>query len=401
MSTTNSAGSHSHTLKGPSTYAAGSHRHDYTDLVGAGVPGPAGPTGPTGPTGPAGPPGVEDPATSARIDALEARVASLEGMPPPPPPPPASRPFPAPVTTRTVAVPATIDATGATDVAGALQTFLASVPDGSVITFPAGGIYRLDRGISLQNRHNLVFEGNGATLRLAGSGASMWSTGFVVYGTPASVSDIAVLDFGIEGSNPRTGAALYDPAGEAQHGVGVYGGARIEVAGCTIRRTWGDAIVAGRDVTVERNRLDRIGCGVFDIEPDLDAQGADGIAFVDNAVGTWGLTPRGTSWFVSAANQSAAPNALVRNVAVARNTITGGPPAGTANNLDSPGLRVWIGRPARMAGILVEDNVSSYPGKGPALIFSRIDGLTVRRNVQPLTSGVLASITDCTGVVAT
>src|SRR5574343_1805274 len=387
MSTTNSAGSHSHTLKGTSTYAAGSHRHDYTDLVGEGVPGPAGPTGPTGPTGPAGPPGVEDPATSARIDALEARVAALEGTPPPPPPPPASRPFPAPVTTRTVAVPATIDATGATDVAGALQTFLASVPDGSVITFPAGGIYRLDRGISLQSRHNLVFEGNGATLRLAGSGASMWSTGFVVYGTPASVSDIVVLEFVIEGSNPRTGSALYDPAGEAQHGVGVYGGSRIEVAGCTIRRTWGDAlyvsngaaadwaagvwmhdcgatdigrmgvaIVAGRDVTVERNRLDRIGCGVFDIEPDLDAQGADGIAFVDNAVGTWGLTPRGTSWFVSAANQSAAPNALVRNVAVARNTITGGPPAGTANNLDSPGLRVWIGRPARMAGILVEDN---------------------------------------------
>src|SRR5574343_814223 len=166
MSTTNSAGSHSHTLKGTSTYAAGSHRHDYADLVGEGT------VGPQGPAGPAGPPGVEDPATAARLDALEARVAALEGTPPPPPPP-ASRPFPPPVTARTVAVPASIDATGATNAAAALQTFLASVPDGSGITFPAGGIYRLDRGISLQNRHNLVFEGNGATLRLDGSGASM------------------------------------------------------------------------------------------------------------------------------------------------------------------------------------------------------------------------------------
>jgi hypothetical protein len=32
------------------------------------------------------------------------------------------------------------------------------------------------------------------------------------------------------------------------------------------------------------------------------------------------------------------------------------------------------------------------------LMFAHIDGLTVTGNVQPLTSGSLASITDCTGV---
>ena len=52
MSTTNAGGSHSHTLNGPKTLAAGSHQHIYTDLVG--------------------------PDLTARIDALTARVVALE-----------------------------------------------------------------------------------------------------------------------------------------------------------------------------------------------------------------------------------------------------------------------------------------------------------------------------------
>ncbi len=64
---------------------------------------------------------------------------------PAPTPPSGSRPFPAPVTTRTVSVPTSIDATGSSDVSAALNAFIKSVPDGSIIAFRAGTTYRLDR----------------------------------------------------------------------------------------------------------------------------------------------------------------------------------------------------------------------------------------------------------------
>ena len=63
-------------------------------------------------------------------------------------PPPRVRPFPAPVTSRTVPVPSTIDATGVGDASVALNAFLATVPDGSRVAFPAGGDVPARRGLS-------------------------------------------------------------------------------------------------------------------------------------------------------------------------------------------------------------------------------------------------------------
>jgi len=48
--------------------------------------------------------------------------------------------------------------------------------------------------------------------------------------------------------------------------------------------------------------------------------------------------------------------------------------------------------------VVFTNNTASLSVTGPALVFSHIDGLTVTGNVQPLKSGVLASITDSTGV---
>jgi len=62
------------------------------------------------------------------------------------------RPFPAPVTTQTVNVPGTIDATGATDVSVALNNFIGTVSDGSIIAFPPNAIYQLG-GTGYEVRH--------------------------------------------------------------------------------------------------------------------------------------------------------------------------------------------------------------------------------------------------------
>ena len=82
---------------------------------------------------------------------------------PTPTPPPSSlnRPFAAPVTSRTVNVPSSIDASGSSDAGPALNSFIAGVPDGSVITFPTNGVYKVSQGLYMRGRSNLVFQGTG------------------------------------------------------------------------------------------------------------------------------------------------------------------------------------------------------------------------------------------------
>src|SRR4051794_30833598 len=59
------------------------------------------------------------------------------------------------------AIPVLIDGTGTTDVTSQLQSFLNGVPDGSTIELPAGGRYRVEGTLTLQDRHDLTIEGNG------------------------------------------------------------------------------------------------------------------------------------------------------------------------------------------------------------------------------------------------
>ena len=123
-----------------------------------------------------------------------------------------SRPFPAPVTTRTVSVPSSIDASGATDVSAALNAFIKSVPDGSTIVFKAGGTYRLEpQGIVLYNRHNLVLEGNGATLGCDPGGMARRPDQHSSQRTSIGHnSHISIRNFTLVGSNPNT-TTIYSP----------------------------------------------------------------------------------------------------------------------------------------------------------------------------------------------
>ena len=126
--------------------------------------------------------------------------------------PPGTRPFAAPVTTRTVSVPSSIDSSGATNAGTALQSFINSQPNGTVINFKAGGVYRLSRGLNIANRHHLVLVGNGAVLRAAGSNTLNAASPIVIEGAN---SDIVVRGFRIEGNNPDTGTAIYHTAPRA------------------------------------------------------------------------------------------------------------------------------------------------------------------------------------------
>ena len=177
----------------------------------------------------------------------------------------------------------------------------------------------------------------------------------------------------------------------------------MDVSGITVTGVWGDCfyvggwadtvtfhdstcksngrngvtITSGRNVTIQRVAFDKSGYVTLDIEPNLSSEGADNVRFVDNTAGTF------TDTFFSALG---AVGSHINAVTVSRNTVTG------------KSLAVHVYLATRRTNIVVTDNTSRVTAAGPVMRFAHVDGLTVTGNVQPLSSGVLASITDCTGV---
>jgi hypothetical protein len=314
----------------------------------------------------------------------------------------------------------TIDSTGASDASAALGAFLRTVVDGSVVSFRAGGVYRMDHGIVLSGRQNLVFEGNGATLRLNGSGSVLTDSAFLVNG---GNSHITIQDFTIIGNNPNT-TTIYTPGAESQMAVGIWASSYIEVAHVTASHTWGDfaeingqnvspyassdqvwihdnsgtyigrsavSVIAATHLLVEGNSFDRVGMHVFNIEPDYSYNLNAYITFRNNSVGIYALSTSYTGFFFIA---DGAAGSATHDVTVTGNTVTGNPHSGdgTPRGLNA---RVML---ARRANIVFTNNTTGQAAIGPVLAFAHVDGLTVAGNTQPLTTGVLASITDCTGV---
>jgi hypothetical protein len=317
-----------------------------------------------------------------------------------------------------ISVPATIDATGATNVSAALQAFINSVPNGSTIVFKAGGIYRVDPGLQFEGRSNLVFEGNGATIKNVG-----WDRPALAFwgGNHITVRNLTLL-----GDNPDAGTAnAYHPDGqEGSMGILLYGTSNVEIANVTMSGAWGDCLYvgdgtdriwsdsvwfhdstcrlngrngvtvnAGRNVTVERVRFDQIALHLLDIEPDHSYEGAANVKLINNTVNVYGLTSRYTSWFVAA---EGAAGSVVDGLTIDGNSIIGGRPAWSPGGTYA-GLATTIRQTGRQ-NVVFTNNTTTVPSIGPVLYFANIDGLTITGNVQPLTSGTLTSITACTGV---
>ncbi|HET6361721.1 MAG TPA: hypothetical protein VFH11_06655, partial [Gemmatimonadota bacterium] len=120
-----------------------------------------------------------------------------------------------------------IDATGTWDVTGPLNSYLASVPNGSVIQLPAGARYRVEGIVRLVGRKNLTIEGNGALLfaNSTGSGATPppgfdrnWPRNRYHLEIRGG-SGIVIRNLVVRGANPNAGMndAAYVSALEAQH----------------------------------------------------------------------------------------------------------------------------------------------------------------------------------------
>jgi len=374
-------------------------------------------------------------AKAADLKALATRVSALEDAKPTPAPvptptpvpppvtPPSTRPWAAPVTTGTYNVPGTVTHDGSADASAALNAFIATVPNGSIVNFPLGAAatYRMDHGIVITGRSNLVFQGNGAALHANGSGSVIHDSLFCL---DQGNSHISILNFILVGNNPNV-TMIYNIGTENQSTFAIWGSSYVEIGNCTGSHAYGDfAYINGTGNTnapcdslwfhdstgtylgrnaispinatnliVEHCNFDLIGQHVFDIEPDVAAQLNAYITFRNNVIGRYGYNSTYTSYFLAA---DGAAGSTLHDLTVTGNTVVGNPAQG--NGYGPVGLNTTI-EVARRSNVIFTGNSTTQSVPGPALLFAHVDGLTITGNTQPLSSGSLASITDCTGVV--
>lgn len=334
------------------------------------------------------------PGPSPSVQATDAGGPSeqpVTGSPAPTPGTGAISPTPRP----NAVIPSAIDPTGGVDTTAALQGFIDRVPDGALITFPTAARFRVDGTLVLDGRHDLTFDGNGATLFVGTRSDDPESAMWRLLGS----AGITFRGLVIQGGHPDPGT--YVEGFEWQHSFDIQGGSGVEIADTTMEQNQGDcvyiadrgdwasdiwvhdsvcrdngrmgvAVVAGRRVLVERVDFSGIASIVLDLEPNLPTnpriQGASEVVFRDNRIHDT------ESQFFSAGGHGP-----IGDVSIIDN--------------DASGARfgIWSSvKPLddnRRPDIVFRGNRASLPWHGPdgaALTFDLVDRLVVSDNVQPL-----------------
>ena len=351
------------------------------------------------------------------LSAVVTAVPLPAGNNPSPIPPgyqtPLTNPFAAPSTSGTVSVPLSIDSTGTIDVTAALNNFVAATPNNRIISFPAGGIYRMRQGIQIANRNNLIFEGNGATIKSVGGPATdQLASPFVLGHTYGGswdngVTDVIIRNFTLVGNSSTPG--VFHSGQEGQANLEITGTTRVEiynvlgsgapgdflfVEGCT--NVWmhdchatnagrnGVSVISGSSVLVERSAFDTSGYVTFDVEPNVVGDSCSSITIRNNTAVTWG-----NLFF---ALEGSHTGASINGITISGNTISGKSLAALCDN----------GNTSRMLNVTFSGNTSSAGSvAGPVLTFKHIDTLVVQHNTQSLSGGSLISTTDCTSTTLT
>jgi hypothetical protein len=287
-----------------------------------------------------------------------------------------------------VAVPASIDATGRTDVTTSLHEFLAHVPNGSTVLFRAGGRYRVEGTLRLRDRHDLTFEGNGATIFATTKGDRTRSQWRFVRGQRIVFHNLVV-----RGAHPHGGMSddAYQSKYEAQHGFWFEGTRDVLLDHVTVTDVYGDfvyigkdldthiwservtvrwstfarngrqgiSVTAGRDVRIEHNSITDTRRSTIDLEPNTPSWGAERVVIADNMIGP------GRLMFVAAGG-----NGPVNHVQVLRNVLRG--------HLLT--IDVVAREGTRRTDWLVDGNRSDKKANQRVVRLVRVDNVIVRNN---------------------
>jgi hypothetical protein len=325
-------------------------------------------------------------------------TAAPTPAPPPPPPPPPS---------ASCTVTFGGDASGSSDVTGALQSFLQQSPAGATACLATNGQYRVNGRIYLSARENgLTIEGNGARLF-----ATVRSNQAMLLFDKGR--NVIVRNLTIEGFNPNGRTAnAHEAAWEFGMGISMYGVLNATIANVRILNVNGDAIyldggarwtdgvaIRGvvidgtgrhgvaftngvRNVVVSGSTVRSTGMYPFVIEPDGVGAGADTITITGNSISRYTID---SSWgpYLFAATGAGDEN----NIEFSNNVVTG------------QKLRVAVQPNGyKRTNIRILNNRSDTRVSGPVMEFAGCSNLTVTGNVQPLSGGTLASVSGCSNV---
>lgn len=307
-------------------------------------------------------------------------------------------PVPAGAATTVATAPASIPSDCSRDVTAALLAWIASVPDGSTLSFTAGGCYRVDKTLTIQHRNGLIFEGNGATFHAYTSGREL----------PAAQartrsmfnfwqgSNITVRNTIVRGANPNagTGDLAYVAALEGQTAYVIGGVRNMVLDHVQAYDVYGDFVfvgaatknllvknstfarngrqgwtISGQDIVFENNTIRQTRRATIDMEPSSPTAITRRVTIRNNTIGV------GRLYFF--ANEGVA--APTEDIAILYNrfvnkamTIRVDPPKGTRARY-------------RIIGN-VSDTAVGFAGGG-AMAFSDVVGIEVRNNVQPMQRG--------------
>lgn len=202
------------------------------------------------------------------------------------------------------------------DTSVALQAWIDSKPDQSVLPFPAHACYRIDKTLYVRNRHGLTFEGNGVVLKAVSLGDR--TRGQLVFD---GGNNITVRNVVIRGANPTAGAdrGAYHADFEAQHAFQISGAANMLLDHVQAYDLYGDFVYIGPgknnvpsrnvrvidshfersgrqgisvthavNVTIRGNEISEVARSMFDIEPNDPRQQARSIRIIGNVTGRAG-----------------------------------------------------------------------------------------------------------------
>ena len=190
----------------------------------------------------------------------------------------AARPLPTPTPTPTPTVPPgtfspppTIPADCSVSVTSQLESWLATIPNGSTIVFLPTACYRIDTIFHVWDRIGLTFEGNGATFRTVTNGTEFPGARNRSHWKVVHSTDIIIRNIVIDGPNSF---GIFAPNLEAQHGFEVGGGVRVTISNVVVREVFGDGVRIAKsfgtkaqplpqrdseDVLIEGSTFDKIG----------------------------------------------------------------------------------------------------------------------------------------------
>jgi hypothetical protein len=290
-----------------------------------------------------------------------------------------------------------------------------AVTPGGTVTFPVGAHYFVEGTLEVLFRHGVTINVNSSTIQATTNGTlnrAHWRF--------TRCHDCILNDPVVIGANPAggTGDSAYNPLYEGQHGIQINGGSNYTINNPTITDIYGDfvyltdsggwvdgvvvnnpqcarngrqgfSIIAARNVHFTGGTLSDIRRSYCDFEPNTSAQGAENV-LVDHMT--------------------------VSNVRLSFLACHGA--AGTIDGLTfdhitalGVALRADVFPPgtSRRSNFAITNCTSNLPfgtggGTGSVSVFTRVDGITVTNNVQPVQGGrsmAMVNVSNCTAYTVT